>query len=222
MSTIGGSNIVANGLILALDAANRRSYVSGSTIWIDLTRRGNNGTLTNGPTYDSANLGSIGLDGSNDYIVIPHNAIFNFTTGLTISSWVKTTRSVDAYITTKVEDSFYLAIGPSGTTAGKASFFLNGTSGGWLQSTVTVSTGNWVNITATWSSNTSRIYVNGLLDISATRSGTLSTGGSPIYFGWRNVNQFLGNLSNYQFYNRALSSEEVFQNYEALKSRYIY
>ena len=213
-------SIVTNGLILNLDAGNPASYPGSGITWTDLSGNGNNGTLINGPTFNSADGGSIVLDGSNDYIEIPHNAVFNFTTGLTISSWIKTTMSVDAYIATKQENSFFFAIGPAGTTAGKASFFLNGTSGGWLQSTATVSTGNWVNLIATWSSNISSIYVNGILDISATRSGTLSTGPNSVYFGWRNVNQFLGNLSNYQFYNRALSAPEVLQNYNVLKSRF--
>jgi hypothetical protein len=58
--------IVTDGLVLYLDAANSKSYVSGSTTWSDLSRGGNNGTLTNGPTYSSAKGGIIILDGSND------------------------------------------------------------------------------------------------------------------------------------------------------------
>ena len=63
-----GPTVVTNGLVLALDAADRNSYSgTGATTWIDLSGRGNTGTLTNGPTYNSANGGSIVFDGSNDY-----------------------------------------------------------------------------------------------------------------------------------------------------------
>jgi len=61
-----GPNISDDGLVLSLDAANTKSYINGSTTWTDLSRRGNNGTLINGPTFDSTNLGSIVFDGVND------------------------------------------------------------------------------------------------------------------------------------------------------------
>ena len=60
--------IVTNGLVLSLDAANSKSYVSGSTVWRDMSGNGTNGTLTNGPTFSSANGGIIIFDGVNDYI----------------------------------------------------------------------------------------------------------------------------------------------------------
>ncbi len=59
-------NIVTNGLVLYLDAANPESYISGSTAWNDISRGGNNGTLVNEPTFSSANGGSIVFDGVND------------------------------------------------------------------------------------------------------------------------------------------------------------
>ena len=63
-----------NGLVLALDAANTKSYPGSGTTWTDLSGRGNTGTLTNGPTYSSANGGSIVFDGTNDYVVVNNNA----------------------------------------------------------------------------------------------------------------------------------------------------
>ena len=60
--------IVQDGLVLNLDAGVEESY-NGGTTWIDL-EGSNNGTLTNGPTFDGDNGGSIVLDGSNDAIRI--------------------------------------------------------------------------------------------------------------------------------------------------------
>jgi hypothetical protein len=62
-------NIVTDGLVLYLDAANVKSYVSGSTTWVDIAA-GNNVTLTNGPTFNSGNNGSIVFDGTNDYVQV--------------------------------------------------------------------------------------------------------------------------------------------------------
>ena len=63
MAASSGPDIVDSGLVLALDAADRNSYPGSGTTWTDLSGRGNNGTLTNGPTYSSVNGGSIVLMG---------------------------------------------------------------------------------------------------------------------------------------------------------------
>lgn len=66
-ASIGPEN-VTNGLVLALDAGNKLSYPGSGTVWKDLSGNNNNGTLTNGPTFDSNNGGSIVFDGTNDYV----------------------------------------------------------------------------------------------------------------------------------------------------------
>jgi hypothetical protein len=63
MSVIGGPDIITDGLVLYLDAANTKSYIGSGTTWKDLSRNSNDGTLTNGPTFDSGNSGSIVFDG---------------------------------------------------------------------------------------------------------------------------------------------------------------
>jgi len=73
--------IVTDGLVLYLDAANIKSYVSGSTIWRDISRSGaSNGIIVNGPIFNSLNGGSISFDGVDDYIDIsnaPQNQFSN-------------------------------------------------------------------------------------------------------------------------------------------------
>jgi hypothetical protein len=63
-----GPHTVTDGLVLSLDAANNKSYPGSGTTWSDLSGNGTNGTLTNGPTFSSANGGIIVFDGVNDYI----------------------------------------------------------------------------------------------------------------------------------------------------------
>lgn len=85
--------IVTDGLILCLDAANRESYPGSGTVWRDLARS-NNGTLTNGPTFNSVNGGSIVFDGVDDFVRCSDNTSIQFGTGnLTWAVWVKTGNS---------------------------------------------------------------------------------------------------------------------------------
>ena len=78
MGVAYNSRIVTDGLALCLDAANSKSYPGSGSTWTDLSGNGNNATLTNGPTYSSANGGSIVFDGVNDYVA---------PTGLTNALW---------------------------------------------------------------------------------------------------------------------------------------
>ena len=83
-----GPKIVTSGLVLCLDAANKRSYPGTGTTWTDLSGNSNNGTLTNGPTFSAGNQGSIVFDGTNDYA---YQSLFTnaITTTLTFDVWVK-------------------------------------------------------------------------------------------------------------------------------------
>lgn len=67
MGYYSGPRIITNGLVLHLDAANKKSYPGTGTTWFDLSGNNNHGTLTNGPTYSSVNGGVIVFDGVNDY-----------------------------------------------------------------------------------------------------------------------------------------------------------
>jgi hypothetical protein len=83
--------VVTDGLVLYLDAANPNSYVSGSTTWRDISRGGSNGTLINGPTYSSANGGSIVFDGTNDYVNC--GDILNYSNNFSANCWVSVSTS---------------------------------------------------------------------------------------------------------------------------------
>jgi hypothetical protein len=53
MATLYGANVVTDGLVLHLDAANVKSYLGSGTVWKDLSGKGHNGTLINGAAYNS-------------------------------------------------------------------------------------------------------------------------------------------------------------------------
>ena len=93
-------NIVKDGLILDLDAAKRDSYPGTGTAWNDISGFQYNGTLTNGPTFNPSNGGSIVLDGANDFIngSILTNLLKGNTT-LTLIIWIYPTNLSSAYMT---------------------------------------------------------------------------------------------------------------------------
>jgi hypothetical protein len=68
MATRYSPAIVTSGLVLCLDAANRKSYSGTGTTWSDLSGNNYNGTLTNGPTFNGANGGSIVFDSTDDFV----------------------------------------------------------------------------------------------------------------------------------------------------------
>ncbi len=71
-------NIVKDGLVLLLDAAKKDSYPGSGTLWRDVSGNGNNGTLTNGPIFNSNNGGSVVFDGSNDYVPLTTSNLLSY------------------------------------------------------------------------------------------------------------------------------------------------
>ena len=67
MAGSSGPDLVQNGLVLALDAADKNSYVGSGTTWRDLSGNSNNGTLINSPTFSGGNGGNFSFDGADDY-----------------------------------------------------------------------------------------------------------------------------------------------------------
>jgi len=80
--------IVTDGLVLNLDAGFTTSYPTTGTTWYDLSGNSNNGTLTNGPTFNSSNSGSIVFDGVDDNV--QRNAL-NVGNNFSVGVWAKPT-----------------------------------------------------------------------------------------------------------------------------------
>jgi hypothetical protein len=130
---------------------------------------------------------ALGLDGTDDYAILPHTAAYNLTGLLTVEAWVRTTATTEQYLVTKGEDSWRLAVNGGAAAAGKASFYLTGpsNSGGWLHGTTTISDGHWHHVAGTYNGNTLKLYVDGVLENSRAATGAVATGSSPLYLGYR-------------------------------------
>ena len=213
-------NIVTNGLILNIDPANSSSYSGiGNTIY-DLSGLGNTGTLTNSPTFTGLNSGNIVLDGTNDYIEIP-------------SISLNTSFTIDMYCNVNNLSSTYVIVGKYG---GGAYDFWLGLSGDRFKFSISmpnkiepitssISANTWYHVCAVYNATniTASIYLNGIL--SQTYNGSSIFQNPPGNyaigaFGAAGGYYFPGYFSSHKLYNRALSQEEIQQNYNATKGRF--
>ena len=217
MGISAGPDMVQDGLVLSLNANDRLSYISDSTTWNDVSGQGNNGTLTNGPTFNSANGGSIVFDYSNDYVKINSFADILSKTTYTKTAWF--------YM-----NSYKYNIVSGGNTALHA-FWMAGTNklsaghnNSWqiVTSSTSLLLNTWYFGAVTFNTTTGWcLYVNGNLE-STSSSTTTFTGTGGILIGAFNDAQNLwdGRIANVTVYNRVLSLQEIKQNYNATKSRF--
>ena len=227
MSVFSYPNIVNDSLVLTLDAGNQNSYAGSGTNWYDLSGNGNNGTLTNGPTFNSSNIGSIVFDGVDDYVNIPDNSSLNPTKNLTLSCWVNITSFNNVYI--GIVDKYngnnstgYALYIPNVSGIQKFRFLNNTTAYSEVTATSTISTGVWYNVGTTYDGSNLNIYVNGLFENSASCTGNNSTNSDSLKLGGDGVSTLYLNfkLSTTLLYNRALTASELLRNYNATKSRF--
>ena len=97
----------------------------------------------------------------------------------------------------------------------------------FLDSGVAATSGQWAHVVGTYSSsdNKTRIYVNGILKATYGSTTNLNYGGYGYYYqvGYLSAsgNYFTGDMSVIRYYyNKALSSTEVEQNFQALRGRF--
>jgi hypothetical protein len=229
MALAHSPRIVRDGLVLVLDAGNTKSYPGSGTAWTDLSGNINNGTLTNGPTYDSANGGTIVFDGSNDYVSETSALSDSFLQGnWTISFWV----NFDVITTsgTGGNDKALLHHGSSSSNKGlhlvqRNSKIHFGLYGNDLTSSATVSTNTWYHVTFTLNNTSSakQIFINGSLDLSHTGSGAYTGTGSNTRIGGVALSfgqHFDGKMSSVIAYSGVLTSSEIADNFDAFKGRF--
>ena len=232
-------NIVTDGLVYNLDTSNTSSYSGTGTTWVDLTGSGKNGTLTNGPTFSTLNSGTLVFDGSNDFINISATDLLTFGTNpFSIEFWMYSTYvypgSGTLYKTILSNYSDYN--GDFGSYFFLGLFNLNNSTlqnkvgvldhtGNFLDFSfsVTVAPNQWTHITLTRNGSSFIWYKNGTLQVSASVASNNFSGvrTSKIGGGVLSVGSFTGSLPSLRIYNKTLSASEVFQNYNATKSRYI-
>jgi hypothetical protein len=229
---VPSSNIITDGLVLHLDAGNTSSYPGTGTDWFDLTSNNNDGVLINGPTFDSGNGGSISFDGVNDYVELNRSVDYDFNqnNSFTISGWFN--------INFATSNAAYL--GKWGTNSNGSGSYLLWAGGGGNQK-LRFSVGNNNSTAASTPTANYNIGVwNFFCGVYTSKSKLElflndTKVGETIYTGNinnpNNVNlrlskadygtsQFGGENGSVMLYNRALTEQEILQNYNATKGRF--
>ena len=221
-----GPDVVTNGLVFYLDAANPLSYPGTGTNWTNINGSSFNGTLTNGPTFNSNNLGNIVFDGVNDYVNMPEiiSPSNDFTADIWFNSSSISTFQCPIYIRSAASPTDYLVVtlfnskilaSKDGNTASSKKSSTNLLSNVWYNAVVTKT-----------SSNITSIYINSVNETTLAVGGEYlgaNTAGFQIandYIFGGILIPFIGRISNVKLYNRVLTQTEVLQNYNAIKGRF--
>ena len=221
-----------SGLTLYVDANNSSSYVSGDTIWYDLTTNNNDLYLTGTTLPIFATDGSIkcfnvnsGLTTSS-YFYANNDVSLQFTTGMTFEFWVYMPAS-GGYKTFLNKQDPNTWSPPYGNYCWRISslaqhewwansYFNRGTYSYNI-------TGAWKQVVLTWDTTGSgnySFYENGVFIANGGNSTTpCGTSIYPLLVGQNlGLEQFKGNMSIIRLYNRRLTSTEITTNFNYDKS----
>jgi hypothetical protein len=233
--------IVTDGLVLAVDAANTKSYPGSGATVTDLSRRGNTGTLANGMALVTDSVAGLCFDsdGTNDNIQFAESADTKGTdnNAITYECWVKregtSANASPRLMSTDASDynTLFVASNGNGILYWRINIG-NSTKERTYSSGLTLN--EWTHVVGTAeyngsSSYTQTLYINGqsVSSTTAAASGTWGDGTSRVFAIFGNVeathqnnNCLNGKVALANVYNRALSTSEVFQNYNATKGRF--
>ena len=198
----------------------------------DSSGNGNNGTLTNSPTWSASGFVNRSLDfdgpnGTGDYVDLGSPATLDDLPALSISAWIRPDTSTSGTIIQKT----------SGSTAGW-SFYRNAgiaftmgysTTQLYAESSSSAPNGQWTHVAVTWdgtaTGTNTRIYINGVESSYTTRSSGSGTRGSDAALngyigsgaGW---SPFDGLIDDVRVYNRVLSAADIVALSNAQAPRY--
>lgn len=226
--------VISSGLVVHLDASNTNSYTGSGTTWTNLVASGNNGVLTNGPTFSNLASGSILLDGSNDWITFTSGGLLkpSTTSYITAQAWVYPTQMKNQGVFGKLSNSFAYDGYIFGISSGG---FLTANSNGTSISkqhsgsmVATVASGQWHFLSYSIIINNTSGSLRGYINTTQTLSSVHGTDGynennflrvGHGYFS-DTTTAFKGNIGAVYFYDRQLSPTEIQQNFDATKARY--
>ena len=216
------SIITTDGLVGYWDAANPRSYSGSGNTWYDLTRNGNNLTLTNSPTFNSAGYFSTGstgyFTGAGTSSIPTGNNNYSMFLFARLSSWTdgRGFMSIGDFLVTNQSNAFRAYSSTLGILIHYwwGNDLISSNNNGNIQNNL------WFYAGVSFDGTTRKIYANNVLAASDTpTSHNVTT--TTIQLAKTVTTEYLqGDISLAKIYNRALSATEILQNYNATKRRY--
>ena len=234
MGIVYNTSTVRDGLVLHLDAANKKSYTGTGTAWNDLSGGGRNGTLVNGPIYNGTYFDFDGLDEYVEFGAIatsnPLQLSSSVGTGMTImfASWFDIggdpfQRIIDKSDNQNSSNGWSVLVNSATPNAGAMAFQDNLGPG---QSSLTVPVANtWEIWTYTWAVSSGEWvwYKNGISVNTGTRTYAVPNAQTNMRIGtWNHSTgrELNGRVAFMSIFNRALSAVEVSKNFESFRGRY--
>lgn len=230
MSITYNSKIIRDGIRLHIDAANPKSYIGTGEVWKDVSGGNETCFLNEGTTFSPDDKGSMFFDGANDFVNCGQATYLGPSlTGLTVSAWIKIQTRKTAIIaengTSFSANTFYMAQENATTLS-----FLVCSNTNTIQRADIASyqTGVWFNFVGIWQSGrTVATYINGIFTRTSVNNPvgdliTLRSGNTNLWLGRipNGALAFNGNISDFKIYDRALTGDELVQNFNAYRGRY--
>lgn len=195
----------------------------------DVTTNNNQGVLTNSPVWSTGKVGANALefDGADagSYVAVPDSANLSITGSITISTWVYKTANppagefaVLAKKRSGTSDSYQLLIDENGQA-----FFTIDTGSPVDITSGVLADNTWHHVLANWSGSEMKLYINGKEVASASQSGSMADTVDELKVGGYGASSptfqsLSGKLDEVKIYDRALSPDEVKDEYDASNS----
>jgi hypothetical protein len=223
MSAHANPNIVDDGLVLCLDAADPKSYPGSGTAWTDRSGNGNNGSLLNSPTFGSDRGGNFSFDATNESIAIAETSTLNLQ-NYTYAFWIKRSQA---------QSGSWLQFLQRSTSSRNPGIWFYVNEVNRIHFSISTSNGSypsvnpggfllneWHYFTASVQYTGGNTVMKGYTDAVYDSGGTTSGAYPNLGTGASYVGKYALNLANLKIYNRALDQIEVLQNYNATKTRF--
>lgn len=223
MGTKYNPSAVRDGLLICVDPANLNSY-SGSGITARGLVSGIGATLVQGVSFSAENSGTFVLAGGTAYLN-GNVTSFDLTGDMSAEIWFNLSATAGDWVRVIGKgDSTNRSFGFWYNTGG--SVFLHQRYG--ASSTVStvysisIQTNAWYHVIVTSSGSTHKLYINGIDVQTQTGAGPFYSSSSTLKVGYGEIHTYHnGRIGLYRIYNRALTAQEVLQNYNATKKRYV-
>src|SRR5262245_52800076 len=185
----------------------------------DVSGHGLTGTISGASwTTGRAGAGSaLAFDGVNDWVTVPHSALLNFTTGMTLEAWVFPTRLSGTAKTIVVKEraghpsvyALWAAWSAGQTPTGKV--FVTTGANQRLLAPAKLALNGWTHVATTFDGRMLRFFVNGVEVTSRPVTGTILASTGPLRIGGSaDFGEFFqGRIDDLRIYNRALTAAEV-------------
>ena len=224
------NKIVSSGLVLHYDISNSSCYPGSGTNINDLSGNGLNGTLVAGPTYTSENGGALVFNGTTQYGTIANNSLLRPSNNFTFSIWLRVDTQQPGWHKIFGGSSYgaggYLIFLETGGEDYRALVYTNLSEEVRINTINKISVGTWQNITVTFTvGGYMNYYIDGSLvkrrQVVGSNINYGSTSNLYSFMGFESSNFINGRMADIKIYNRVLSENEIQQNYDATKSKFV-